>query len=86
MESVPTVKVATPPLRLFVARAVAPSLKVTVPLGVPLPGGVTVTVAVKVIGWPEAEGLAEEAKVVVVLAGVTVSVPESVGVKLPESA
>jgi len=36
-------KVATPPLKLLVARAIAPSLKVTVPVGVRRPGEVAVT-------------------------------------------
>ena len=39
---------------------VAPSLKVTVPVGVPAPGACD-TVAVKVTDWPKADGLAEEA-------------------------
>ena len=63
-----------PRLRVFVARAVAPSLKTTVPLGVPLPGEVAVTVAVKTTDWPETEGLAEEARAVELLALLTVCV------------
>ena len=58
--------VAEPPLRAFVARAVAPSLKVTVPVGVPLPGEAAPTVAVKVTDWPKTEGFWEEATAVVV--------------------
>jgi len=46
----------------------------TVPVGVPLPAGFTVTVAVKVTGWPKTEGLAEELTVVVVAAMLTVCV------------
>ena len=46
----------------------APSLKVTVPVAVPLPGGAAATVAVKVTDWPNFEGLTEEASVVVVAA------------------
>ena len=48
---------------------VPPSLKVTVsPAGiVPAPGATEATVAVKVTDWPNAEGLAEEVTVVVVL-------------------
>ena len=46
--------VATPPaLRVPVPIVVAPSRKVTVPVGVP-PG--PVTVAVKVTDWPKVEG------------------------------
>src|SRR5436190_459880 len=48
MESEVVVKVAEPALRLLVASGVAPSLKVTVPVGVPLPGAEALTVAVKV--------------------------------------
>ncbi|MDE3229382.1 MAG: hypothetical protein KGO05_05845 [Chloroflexota bacterium] len=49
----------------------------TVPVGVPAPGAVTLTVAVKVTVWPNDEGLAEEVRAVVVLAWLTVwvSVP-----------
>jgi hypothetical protein len=35
-----------------VPRVVAPCLNVTVPVGVPLPGELTVTVVVKVADWP----------------------------------
>ena len=47
-------------------------LNCTVPVGVAELGATTLTVAVKVTDWPETEGLAEEATVVVVLACVTV--------------
>ena len=72
------VNVAWPELRVLVASAVAPSLKMTVPVGVPVAGAVAVTVAVNVTNWPKTEGLAEEATAVVVLALLTV------WVKLPE--
>ena len=49
--------------------AVAPSLKVTVPAGVP---PVDETVAVKVTVWPKVEGFALEVTAVVVAAGLTV--------------
>src|SRR5262249_22286940 len=52
----------------MVPSTVAPSLKVTVPVG-----EAPVTVAVKVTGWPKLLGLAEEVMVVVV-AAVTVMV------------
>ena len=42
------VKVAVPPLSVPVPNVVAPSLKVTVPVGVPEAGAGTATVAVKV--------------------------------------
>ena len=41
-------KEAWPALRVPVPRVLAPSLNVTVPLGVPLPGNTALTVAVKV--------------------------------------
>ncbi len=47
---------------------VAPSRKLTVPAGLPAPGATTATVAVNVTLWPKTEGLADEARVVVVLA------------------
>jgi len=37
---------------------------VTVPVGEPLPGDDTVTVAVNVTAWPDDEGLADETTVV----------------------
>src|SRR4030088_574961 len=43
-----------------------PSWKVTVPVGVPEPGGLAVTVAVKVTLCPETDGLTEELSAVVV--------------------
>ena len=47
------VKVARPPASSVpVPRTVAPSLKVTVPVGVPAPGLTAATVAVNVTAWP----------------------------------
>ena len=58
-------KVATPFTRVTALPSwVAPSKKVTVPVGVPLP---TFTVAVKVTALPLADGLAEEARTVEVV-------------------
>ncbi len=66
-ESVDNVSLAFPPAsNATVPRVVAPSLKVTVPEGVPLPGGTAATVAVKVTASPEAEGLSLEVRVTVV--------------------
>ena len=48
------VKVVTP-LSAPVPRVVAPSEKVTVPVGVPLPGALALTVSVKVTAWPETD-------------------------------
>ena len=54
--------VATPePLSVGVPRVVAPSLKVTVPVGVPVP----VTVAVNVTDWPKTDGFTLEPSTVV---------------------
>ena len=50
----------------------------TVPVGVPAPGDTAVTVALKVTGWPNTEGLTEELTAVVLLALLTVWPPESV--------
>ena len=72
MERVEVVKVAWPELRVSVASEVAPSLNVTVPVGVPLPGELAVTLAVKVTDWLKTEGLAEETKAVVVASLLTV--------------
>ena len=60
-------KVATPLLfKMPVPSVLEPSLKVTVPPAIPAPGPVGETVAVKVTDCPKAEGLAEDANVVVV--------------------
>src|SRR2546429_8941009 len=55
-----------------VPRVLDPSLKVTVPVGVPAPGLFAVTVAVKVTDCPDTDGLADELTHVVVPAFVTV--------------
>src|SRR5262249_37320378 len=62
-------KVATPlPSRVPVPRTLAPSLNVTVPVGVPAPGATAVTVAVNVTAWPNTEGAAVDVSVVAALA------------------
>ena len=62
------VKVAIPlPFRFPVPRTVKPSRNVTVPVGIPEPGMLAVTVAVKVTDWPNADGLAEDTTVEVVV-------------------
>ena len=68
------VQVATPlPFTATLLQmAVAPSLKVTVPVGTPAPCGVTV--AVNVTGCPEMLGFRLDARAVVVAALLTVSV------------
>jgi hypothetical protein len=61
-------KVAAPePFSVPVPSVVAPSLNVTVPLGVPAPGATALTVAVNVTDWPETDGFAEEVGVAVVV-------------------
>jgi hypothetical protein len=46
----------------------------TVPLGVPAPGAVTLTMAVKLTLWPDTEALTEAFTIVLVVALLTVSV------------
>src|SRR5260370_39672355 len=48
------------------------SLKVTVPVGMPVPGALAATVAVKVTAWPLLEGLGAEVTVLGVPAVLTV--------------
>ncbi len=62
---------ATPPLKVPVPRDVVPSSKVTVPVGMPEPGELAVTVAVNVTAWPKIEGFCEELSVVAVLSWLT---------------
>jgi len=50
---------------------VTPSRKFTVPVGLPAPGAVTVTVAVKVTDCPNTDGFADELRLVLVLALLT---------------
>jgi hypothetical protein len=69
--------VALPELRacaLQVPSVPDPSLNRIVPVGVPDPGEVAVTVAVNVTDWPVTDGFAEEATAVVVAALFTVCV------------
>jgi len=65
------VYVATPPLKVPVPRVVAPSLKVTVPVGVPEPGETAATVAVKVTDCPTTLGFALDVRVVMLPAWLT---------------
>jgi len=83
--SAPVVKVATPPESVPVPRVVPPSLKVTAPVGVPAPGALAATVAVRVMAWPETEGLAVEESAVVVREGFT-TWESAEAVALPEKA
>src|SRR6266516_2722881 len=59
---------------LQLVMAVPPSLKVTFPAGLPEPGLLAVTVAVKVTDCPDSDGLAEELTPVVVPGSVVVVV------------
>ena len=54
------------PFNVPVPRVVVPSSKVTVPVGMPEPGALASTVAVKVTDWPNTEGVTEEITVDVV--------------------
>ena len=68
-DRVDVVNVAWPPLpSRVVPRGLPLSKKVTLPVGVPPAGAVTV--AVKVTGWPATEGLVDDEMVVPVVAGV----------------
>jgi hypothetical protein len=68
-----------------VPSGVVPSWKVTVPVGVPAPGALAVTVAVNVTAWPNTEGLAEAVTIVLVPSALTVwvSVADVLALKLP---
>ena len=71
------VNVATPdPFRFPVPKVLVPSLKVTLPVGVPVdPEDVSVTVAVNVTESPEHEGFFDDVRAVDVEAAVTVRLP-----------
>ncbi len=72
-ESAEVMKVATPePFSVPVPKVAAPSLKVTVPVGVPAPGETALTVAVKVTDCPKTDGLTDDVRFVLVLALFTV--------------
>src|SRR5262249_14259719 len=68
-----------------VPRITLPSMKVTVPVGVPAPGATAATVAVKVTPWPVTAGLSDEPSVTAVAAGMTVTAAasDSLSAKLP---
>ena len=76
---------AVPPLSVPVPSVVEPSRKLTVPVGVPLPGATALTVAVKVTDSPKTEGLSDEVTLLVVAAWLTVWVrgAEVLVTKLP---
>jgi hypothetical protein len=68
---VASVAVAGFPLSVPVPRVVTPSTKVTVPVGMEVPGDTSVTVAVKVTLSPGVEGFALDTSVVVVVESTT---------------
>src|SRR5262245_6267257 len=69
------VNVALPPVpTATVPRITFPSLKVTVPVGVPAPGATAATLAEKVTAWPVTAGLTDDPRVSVVAAGLTVTI------------
>ena len=85
--SVEVANVATPEAFVVpVPIEVAPSLKVTLsPVGiVPVPGELTVTVAVNVTDWPNTDGFSDEVRAVLVLAWFTTcdTAPEVLVAKL----
>jgi len=76
--------VVAPPdvLKFTAAPALLPSIwNWTVPVGVPAPGPCTLSVAVNVTAWPDADGLAEDTITVVVFALPTVCVKIAVLVR-----
>jgi hypothetical protein len=84
-DSAEVVRVAVPPLKLPVPMAVAPSLNVTLPVGVPKPGLFTDTVAVKTTDWPNTDGFDAGVTAVAVEAAVTfcVTLDDVEPLKLP---
>jgi hypothetical protein len=56
-----------PLLRVLVESGVVPSLNVTVPVGVPLPGDPALTLTVNTTAWPKTLGLVELLKLVALL-------------------
>jgi hypothetical protein len=76
--------VATPdPFSVPVPRVVVLSLKVTVPVGVPLAGELTVTVAVNVTVCDAADGFADEVTTVIVFAWLTTCDSGEAALSLP---
>jgi hypothetical protein len=77
------VNVAWPELNVPVPSVVKPSLKTTVPDGVPDPGALAVTVAVKVTDCPDTDGLADEETAILLphCLMVCVTTPEMLGSK-----
>src|SRR5262249_38408642 len=72
-------------LTVAVPRTALLSMKVTVPVGTPIPGARTETVAVKVTAWPAAAGLTDDARETAVEARlmVTAAAAEVLFTKLP---
>ncbi len=60
-------RLAWPPLSVTMASAPLPSLKVTVPVGVEPPAGLSLTVALNVTDCPVSTGLGEAVSLVVVV-------------------
>jgi hypothetical protein len=71
---VEVVRLAVPPERFALPRVVVPSLNVTVPIGVPLPGAITLTVAFRVTDWFKTDGFGVAVSAVVVEGTFTVCV------------
>src|SRR5262245_46775891 len=68
-----------------VPRSTLPSMNVTVPVGTPIPGARTETVAVKVTDWPATAWLADDVRATEVAARLTVTAAaaEALFAKLP---
>ena len=76
---------AVPLVRPTVPSTLEPSSKVTLPVGVPLPGASAATLAVKVTDWPKTEGFGDDKTEATVasLATVWVRTDDELLVKLP---
>ena len=79
---------AEPPESGVVPKSVPSAENCTLPVGMPAPGAVAVTVAVNVTGWPNTVGVIAETTVVVVSAALTVwkKVPDVPELKSPSPA
>jgi hypothetical protein len=80
------VKVALPLDRLAVPKVVAPSRKVTVPVGVPTAGETALTVAVNVTACPNTDGLTDEVTLVLLFPREMVKLLDVALVNVPEVA
>ncbi len=79
-------KVAVPLVSETLPKDVVPSMKVTLPVGIPAPGEAAETVAVKVTDCPNTEGFAAAVTLLVVAALLTTCVKAGLDVLPPKFA